>query len=487
MEVVRVPYVTAVDERVEPLPSNFETGSTKASILAAHQHPTLAAERLCAAKVADQIIADNQEATSSDTENIPDIDAIGSARRVVEQEQQEINQSEYQQALDYLRTDCERYTAEIMRAKTWEYFGPFYHQWDRERGILSFGVANEDIMRTGLSPDAHPEELGRRRAEYIENATHRSLAESEYADSHWCLTISMCTYDEVPGYEHTTQKMMLRGMRFERDTNGNLQPVSEQLALKGIAFDDGFMNDVLNELGVCGAGQALDRTEILSTQVLLPKNDWGGVVDFAAYMDQKLQQQSGLSSVFLGDTREQPLPYEDIPMYARIRQQQQQHMARRLEEHALLLAKDRVDAAVATARLHAYADSLAHQLCAQRPEIAADVFDEQTQQAYLEAQVLHAHQQHEHAEAKLQQAREQAPLVVACGNGSCSLKMASHHESSTAQSAGLQPLETGGYLQDGERACKNCKQKRIVYGKNGSVCTNCRTSKINGVLRINKG
>ena len=455
-----------------------------ADILRADEDPLLRHERTRAEARANAILARKLEESLSPTQEVlPQVDAIGSARLAVSAyERFGADSPEYSDAYEYLATDSSRYVGEVMRAKTWEYFSPLEHGWDASAGLTTFGRANRSILENGLNPTAPTEEVARRRNEYIENETHRAIVDSGVAESHWCLTISMCAHGDIDGYDHDSQKMMFRGMHFDIDNLGAFRrAASEQLGVKGHVFDDKFINEALRELGVIDDTQQLDRTDILNTQVLVPKDRFSDVIEFVQHLDDRAE-----GVVFMGEKTQQKGDYSSVKEQAAQRELFQRDMAAQVRDAALTFAVQGLDADIAKARLHALADRLAHQACSDNPDLAQDVFDGRTQDKYAEALVFEVSGDLEQAQELRNDAQSNAPEAMACGNGSCGLESASTAESARAHSLGLSPLDTGGYLQDKKRACKNCGRKRLIYGHNGSACIGCGTSMINGRLVIGK-
>ena len=452
----------------------YERNPTDTPVIAAEHMPLLQAERSRAEVIADRILESNRK-DNGEGLGIPAVDAIGSARRLIAAEADSVEQGEL---AEYLASDSQRYVGEVMRAKTWEYFPPLRHEWDDQAGLMTFGVPNQEITANGLSPLAPEEEVARRKNEYIENETHRGVAESGLGETHWCLTISMCTYDDIEGYDRNAQKMMLRGMHFEIDENGKCSGAySEQIALKGHIFDDAFMNRMLQDMGVIDGNEVLDRTAIHNTQILLAKDTFSNVIDFVSYMDDMAGE-----GVFLGERSGEQIEYSDIPLVAAERQAFGADLAQKVSNKAIALAKDGIDPDLARVRLHAFVDAEAHKLCQQYPELSRDMFDEKTGHGYKEALILEVNGDGSAAANMREDVEANAPSVVACGNGSCGLETAKADIGLEVRSMGILQLENGGYLQDKERPCRNCRAKRIVYGRNGSVCMGCGMRKINGKL-----
>ncbi|MDB5185902.1 MAG: hypothetical protein JWL85_425, partial [Candidatus Saccharibacteria bacterium] len=267
--------------------------------------------RLRARNQAADILETNMERLrqgDSDSEVPIPVDALGTARRVVEARRQFGEGSpEYSEIYQGLVTDCHRLFGEAFRKNTWEYFSEAHQQYDPASGeFFAFGQSLIEIVKGGLSPMNEKEEQMRRTNEFVEETTYQAIARLSLQETVHVVTVSECpdwaieayarnSKGSYGGYVPEIQKLMLRNVRFDPVDGSRYE---EQVGLSGEYITHEVVNRTLQITSVIAEDEQLDKIQIHAKQLVHDSED--GVFAFVELLDEVASDMSG-KTIFMGE------------------------------------------------------------------------------------------------------------------------------------------------------------------------------------------
>jgi hypothetical protein len=379
---------------------------------------------------------------------------------------------------------------EAERKNTWEYFEETNHQFDEEnQKYVAHGVHTLDIVERGLSPTTdQSEEESRRVNEFVEENTYHALRRVKKLGRlglHKQIsvkTISECTDWAIKAYETNSKashggyapgikKLMIRGMRF--DEKG--ERFEEQLALPGVYITHEVITSVMQENGAIPHGDNLSKTELHGKQFIDLSSQ--GVISLAEKLDQKATEISG-KNIFMGEevSADSAKDYSSIHQESKFRRQKRQQMSYELAEHTIRLQANKTDSWAAEGIVGNIVQRMLLGIAKNNPELAANMFDQETADGFAEVARLESMGRHEEAYLLQVEVEENAPEASYCGAGSCGLERATNmRDIAKVRELGLE----GELIRDTERACPSCAAKSVYYDNNGSkACAGCGNNEI---------
>jgi hypothetical protein len=416
------------------------------------------------------------------------VDILGTARKVGEVKKLYGEDSpEYRESYTGLVLDSERVIGEAERKLTWELFGAAPQKLDPVTETYSaHGVQLPEVVDSGLTPLAGPEERPRRVNEYVEeNGTYtplgramKRLGSTALGRTVTSYEFSECTDEAINdlqknpngahgGYVPEIEKFMTREVTFL--ANGDR--IERQLALSGVYITPKVIRTVLGKLGMLKPGENPTKTELHGKQFLDPKSQ--GVLWVAEQLDLEASQQSG-QRIFMGEvvTEDHPMDYEAIPAEAEERRARLAPKPQELSDYLIQLEEKGISNDAAEGILNAYLKRMLLEVARQNPDKAEVMFNKETADGFRVVAALRALGRENEAQSLQTEIEKNAPEVVYCGAGSCGLVAVDPHsrEALMAHELGLD----GDILHDTERDCPSCQTKGIHYDATGNkACTNC--------------
>jgi hypothetical protein len=490
---------TRVSEQLEPeRPVLYlvpDEPSRLPGLIDADTIPELRFTRLRAAKqAADTLEKNRQLLTTDEFDSVPiPVDALGTAKLLAEAEQQHGKDSpQYKELFAGLLLDCSRLFGEAERKNTWEYFEETLQPFDSgKQQYTAHGVPTLDIVERGLSPTTDgPEEEARRVNEVVEEHTYhalrkvRTLGRLGLHKEISVKTISQCTDWAIEayktdskkshgGYAPGIEKLMIRGIRYMDDDNRQ----EGQLALPGTFINNEVINEVLQEEGAIPYGKTLTKTDVHGKQFVDPSGQ--NVISFAKKLDRKAGEKSG-KNIYMGEEVPNDFvkDYEAIPEQAELRRQKREERSHDLALHIIELQANKTDPWAAEGIVGQTVQRMLLDIVKQQPELAVEIFDQETADGFAEVARLEASGRKDEA-LELQRAVEaNAPEASYCGAGGCGLEAAMNSQAvAKVRQLGL----TGDLIHDMERPCPSCTKMAVYYDTTGSkACANCGVHEIKG-------
>lgn len=449
------------------------------------------------AEAAQTLEANRQLLIDGHFESVPiPVDALGTANAVVTARTTFGESSpEYNDAKDALLLDSSRLLAEAFRKNTWEYFAKVKQERDPNTSeYISHGFLLSDIVRSGLSPVAEPEEQARRSNEFVEEATYRAIGQLGLSEAVSVQTISECPDYAVAGFKLDPKashggyvpgitKLMVRNVRF--DTFGNR--TEEQIGLPGTYITHEVVRAVLEDINLVSTDQDLSKTDVHATQII--DRQAASAVDFVKRLDQKASELSG-QLIFMGEAIEDPraINYAGVEDQAESRRQILNQKTHELTDYLIELASNKTDRWAADALVSRYVKNVLFEAAKSDPGQAEIFFDHNTTKGISEFKYLMDNGYVEQAESLLATVRRDAPEPAFCGAGSCGLEAVRPGSlgSALAKASGLK----GNLLRDKVRSCPNlsCSAKSIFYDESGKkACVSCGYNNVKGLDSEGKG
>jgi hypothetical protein len=432
----------------------------------------------------------------------PPVDPLSTATRAVEARNTYGPESQqYKERRASLEADCLSLLEEAITKNSWGYFPEVAQEFDRDRGYLFYDHPLTEIVASGITPIAGPEESECRRKEFVEEYTYRAIGGAvlrgamEADLSVW--TASQCRDEIIEAYREREMRIA-RGEKVSPLNTGGHVPEIEKIMLRSVRFDGVTGRRYLTQFGLPGKfiknhtfnrafkilevipGSAeLSKTEVQGTQIINKRG--GNVLEFVELLDQLASQETG-RNIFLGEEvdADHPKEYATVPEQARQRQRGVESESRALADYTMMLVEKDIDSYVADGQVRAFVQKRLFNLVKHDPERAARAFDKATADKLRLANGLRAAGDAEGAERVMYLAEAEAPPITYCGAGSCGL-VAANLNSSKAQKARELGLSEEGLLEDTERSCPSCGEKTIMYDANASkACVSCEKTEIKG-------
>lgn len=430
-------------------------------------------------------------------EVLPEIDALGTGKRVVEVPS---NSPERPLRFTGLLEDCRRLIGEAKRAMRPEVFPKAEQTFDQSTGDLFFGgVAIGDMIDRSLTAVAEPEQQKVRVVEAREHGRSRAIGRMimpahveivPVANEVHAVTVSQCpdyVIDEYvrnpksnkhAGYVPKIAKWVIRDLAFDRS---NLRAFQEQAAISGVFIDNEIINLAYQIMGATEPDSMYSKSEIQDKQVGV--EGAFDVLEFVELCDLLASQKTG-KNIFMGEE----VSANHSKDYSKERQEAQQRydnvdgQAQELADFVLDLTEKGVDPTVASKLVEEKVKAMLLEEVRKDPSKARDMFDEKTMKGAQEVQRLEAKGNQAEADALWKKIAAEAPTPGFCGSGnSCGLEAvgATSIEGMKAIKLGLDAVTPDELIHDTERPCPSCDEMLVFYDKNGSkACTGCGKTEI---------
>lgn len=421
--------------------------------------PEIAFSRRRASDIASQILEENhQKLMDGRFDEVPmDYDAIGCARRYVENPNPEIYKAVY--------VGAERYVFEAFRKLSWEWFEPLEQHYNKESEQYEYGYNVLDSLEQGLSPIAHKDEQKMRIMNYVEEVTYMAHRQANINPDGMYITISTPgTYDgaEKDGYVPELNKIMIRAVSFDKD---NDVKIIEQFAIPGLHLGDDVLNTFLRENGY--EGEDLSGTDFVGAQLFT--NKFGDVIDIVKRLDELSSAETFLGERHPGGQKD----YNRVKEIAKFRQADLRRVVQEVADYTVELAKNGKDAALARVLYNKKVTDLLLDICEAVPEQAKITFDYETYLKLDTANLLEDQNRHREAYELRNQARAEAPPASGCGGGGCTLETLATYDPAFAKVLGVGLKKENQLERWKEGRCPSCKD----FGGKGDVIVEVKTGR----------
>lgn len=448
------------------------------------------------------------------------MDRLTTAERAVEAKRLYGEDSpEYRTARESMVTDSQRAITEGLSRATFEYFPELEQQHDPvSGGYIFMGRQLGDMIDEGITPAVHEEEAQRRVTDRAEEQTYgairrlsrlavgntvffeparptpeawqpqalaghdlRAIRISECAD--WAIgAYKRGTRQGFGGYVPEIQKMIIRGVRFDRRVDSRFM---EQVAVPGAYYTPSVITKAMRIKRAVSDGEQLTKAERGRKQMLNTNGE--GVLDFMALLDTLASEESG-KNIFRGEVvpPTHPRDYAAIPAEAIARHEAVRKESEHLADFTISLVENEPDRDAAQAVAERYEKKVIFDIVKHDPQRARIAFDAKTADKVAQASRLRSLGDREGSDRLIYDAERNAPPVGNCGEA-CGIEnvlASSTTGTAGAELLGVKPGET--LLRDTIRACAECSEVgNVVYkvdakGTVSKGCLNCKAKEVGG-------
>lgn len=409
---------------------------------------------------------------------LPPVDALSTARKVLEAPTEELREELYEGLLlDYTRMYSEWYSKNES-----EVFDELEHTPDPVTDeYYAHGLPTGQMTENGLLPiEGKPEEETRRVNERVEEATaHLAKKVGALAFGQSVRTLSQCPQWALDKLKSTTKSSArptgLFGYVPERNKfkyrdsfyrEGSDSRYQVEIALDGKYYQPEIIEMALAERGLDARG--MSRTDLHGAQFIADDTQQ----EFQALLDEKASEQWCVP-VFMG---KQVAPdfikdYDKFWREARERQANHHVQGKVIADYVMSLARANVDGGIALNMVDNFVKNLLFEAAQEDNSIAEQIFDKKTADGLKDVAYLRAVGRHDDADRRLEEVRRQAPSEGACGTG-CGV---GSFEGSLAVLAALKAENGDELATDHQRKCACGGTLHYAFSKKkvNTVCEAC--------------